>query len=449
MRKYQQRQILDIITSLHIIHTKIQLKLEMKEDSIVLNLLRECQKSAIQIGDFVDKMGGPGTKATIFFNEYCEAAYEISQEIKIGISPETLYDVLENRLNLAEAEIKNGIKIEWEVVFFPYKACMWDSLESVYFAAAEDPECRAYVVPIPYFDKNADGTFGKLHYEGNEYPSDIPVTCWEKYDIEERRPDVVFVHNPYDNCNRVTSVHPAFYCRELRKHTDMLVYIPYFILTEKSPPDLEWRHCVEDFCLLPGTIYANKVILQSDHIRQIYIDICKREYENLGILSSQRELENRFCALGSPKFDKLNILQNKKDDILKKQFSTASGIGGNTKKIILYNTGVAAFLKYRDKMLDKIEATFRIVKERKDEVLLLWRPHPLYRSTIQAEAPELLQRYNEIVEKFRCEDYGIYDDTADMYQAIALSDAYYGDGSSLVPIYLRTGKPVMIQSVYG
>lgn len=43
---------------------------------------------------------------------------------------------------------------------------MWDSLESVWKKAAADERCEAYVVPIPYFDKNPDGSLGQMHYDG-------------------------------------------------------------------------------------------------------------------------------------------------------------------------------------------------------------------------------------------------------------------------------------------
>ena len=39
----------------------------------------------------------------------------------------------------------------------------------------------------------------------------------------------------------------------------------------------------------------------------------------------------------------------------------------------------------------------------------------------------------------------IYDDSSDLNRAITLSDAYYGDLSSVVHLYLKTGKPIMIQ----
>ena len=38
----------------------------------------------------------------------------------------------------------------YKVVFMPYKASMWDSLESVWMAADKDERCEALVVPITY-----------------------------------------------------------------------------------------------------------------------------------------------------------------------------------------------------------------------------------------------------------------------------------------------------------
>ena len=43
--------------------------------------------------------------------------------------------------------------------------------------------------------------------------------------------------------------------------------------------------------------------------------------------------------------------------------------------------------------------------------------------------------------------FGIYDDSPDMDRAVIVSDAYYGDWSSIVHLYQKTGKPVMIQDV--
>ena len=48
--------------------------------------------------------------------------------------------------------------------------------------------------------------------------------------------------------------------------------------------------------------------------------------------------------------------------------------------------------------------------------------------------------------EYKAAEWGIYDDSVDMDRAVALSDAYYGDMSSIVWLYQKTGKPNMIQN---
>jgi len=58
--------------------------------------------------------------------------------------------------------------------------------------------------------------------------------------------------------------------------------------------------------------------------------------------------------------------------------------------------------------------------------------------------PQLLDEYRQITAAYQREGFGIYDDTPDLHRAIALSDAYYGDPSSVLALYYATGKPVML-----
>ena len=98
-------------------------------------------------------------------------------------------------------------------------------------------------------------------------------------------------------------------------------------------------------------------------------------------------------------------------------------------------------------MLNKIKDSLEIFYENREKIALLWRPHPLIRATIQSMRPELLEEYDAIVANYKKEGWGIYDDTADLNRAIVISDAYYGDWSSLVELYRHTEKPIMIQNV--
>ena len=98
----------------------------------------------------------------------------------------------------------DSLKIRIEAVFLPYKAAMWDSLESVWKEAEADPDCDAYVVPIPYYDKKPDGSFGEKHDESGLYPEYVPIVKYDAYDFAFHKPDIIFIHNPYDGGNYVT-----------------------------------------------------------------------------------------------------------------------------------------------------------------------------------------------------------------------------------------------------
>ena len=295
------------------------------------------------------------------------------------------------------------------------------------------------MVPIPYFDKNPDGSLGQMHYDGNQYPDDVPVTSWQEYDMAARRPDVVFIHNPYDEWNYVTSVHPDFYAKKLREYTDMLVYIPYFI-------------CIgdvvrEEFCISPGPIYADRVILQSDEVRKKYIEYYHRWEDSQGCKDVFGKAEEKFLALGSPKLDKVKSAK-REDYVLPEEWrKLIERKDGSRRKVVLYNTTIGAMLQDTGKMLAKIRDVIEVFRGHREEVVLLWRPHPLLRETLQSMRSQVVDVYDEIVERYREEAWGIYDNTADMYRAITVSDAYYGDNSSVVELYKQTGKPIMIQNV--
>lgn len=446
MRRHEKQELIQIIKQLEKANTAIQKYIGSAASQKLVEALAECQQSAIAVGTKIEEKEGEGTTAVKYLEEYCENIFQLST-VCDNIQESKKYL---KRNNVLLSKIANSIEYDlpdskMEVVFLPYKASMWDSLESVWMAARDDENCDAYVIPIPYFDKNPDGSFAEMHYEGDEYPDYVPITRYDEYDFEGRHPDIIYIHNPYDEWNHVTSVHPFFYSKNLKQYTDKLVYIPYFVLGEVNPENEEAIKKMEHFCTVPAVLYADKVVVQSEDMRKVYIKVIT---DWLG-KEKARELniEEKILGLGSPKFDKVSSIRKEDMEIPEEWQKIIQKPDGSSKKIILYNTGVDALLKHSDKMLAKIKDALRIFKENQEEVALLWRPHPLIRATIESMRPELWQEYSAIVEQYREEGWGIYDDTADMDRAIAISDAYYGDGSSLVQLYQKTGKPVMIQNV--
>lgn len=448
MRKFQKQQIKDIFKEIHIVHQRCRDRLAQKEYQTVRNLLADCQETVIQIGEFIENLEGTGTEAVSCLERYCEELYQISTQLE-EISAQKVYKSLEGILIKAENAVDH-ISIRKEIVFLPYKASMWDSLESVYLAAREDEMCDAYVVPIPYYDKNADGSFGEMHYEGGDYPDNIEITHYGAYDLEQRHPDVIYIHNPYDNCNIVTSVPERYFSSNLRNCTDCLVYIPYFVLNEIEPDDQEAVDHMKHFCFLPGIIWADKVIVQSEKMRQIYINEFIKAAKDNGLpeeYTDRKKLEDKILGLGSPKLDKVCNTRREDLEVPGEWLKIIEKPDGTWKKIIFYNTSINALLNDDEKMIEKMKSVFSIFKEQQDAVALLWRPHPLIPSTIKTMRPQLWAEYERIVSTYREEGWGIYDDSADMDRAVVLSDAYYGDASSIVQVYQETGKPVMIQNV--
>ncbi len=448
-RRYKKKELLETVSMLEKANDAVVKSVKGNPDS-VSDALAACQESAILLGTHIESMGEKYGNLVKLLEDYCENIFVMSE----AVPDETQCRKIAKRIQKQLSRLRHGIIYDLpddkkEIVFLPYKASMWDSLESVWKAAEAAHDCDACVIPIPYFDKNPDGSFKEEHYEGNLYPKDVPVTRYDEYDLETRHPDVIYIHNPYDECNHVTSVHPYFYSKNLRNFTEKLVYIPYFILGEVNPEDQAAIDGMKHFCFLPGTIYADQVIVQSENMRQIYINEYIKAAKEMGLGGEhidRRFLEKKFLGTGSPKLDK--VLSTKKEDleIPKEWLRVISKPDGSRKKIVFYNTSVSALLRYNEKMIRKMESVFAVFWENRDEAALLWRPHPLIQATIESMRPQLWEAYREIRDRYIEEGWGIYDDSADLDRAVVLSDAYYGDPSSVVELCRKKGMPVMLQN---
>lgn len=418
------------------------------EPEKLTEVLIQCQEAALQIGTHIETFGEKYQPIVKILEDYCENVYQMS----IIISDRDGCRKLSKKIRKQLTELQNRIQYELpeekkEVVFLPYKASMWDSLESVWKAADEDENTDVYVIPIPYYDKKPDGSFKEEHYEGELYPEYVPITKYDEYDFENRRPDMIYIHNPYDNNNHITSVHPFFYSGNLKKYTDKLIYIPYFVLQEVNPDDKAAVKDIENFCITPAVFNANKVIVQSENMREIYINVLTDFMKEKSKGDTRKYWEKKILGLGSPKTDKILCARKEHTEVPEEWRKVIEKADGSRKKVIFYNTGVTALLQHGEKLLDKIEDTFKEFREKKEETALLWRPHPLFRATLASMRPGLEERYERIAEEYCREGWGIYDDTSDLDRAVAISDVYYGDASSVVQLFNKANKRALIQNV--
>ncbi|GHV16551.1 hypothetical protein AGMMS49938_16650 [Fibrobacterales bacterium] len=298
----------------------------------------------------------------------------------------------------------------------PYKASMWDSLESVWRAAANNPECEAVVIPIPFYTIFNGGEKTVLNYEANLFPSYVPITDYRRYNLANHKIDAIFVHNVYDEYNTLTQVLPEYWTKNLKKYTKNLVYIPYYGGFFTS----------EHFTQLPGLSNVDAIIVANEK--------AKEQFE-------KNNPAKKILALGSPKVDAV-VNMDKFPPIIPQEWMQKC----KDKKVVFYNTSVGTLMTGGAEGLEQLQETLQYLSDKPD-VEVIWRPHPLSEESIAFANKSLLATYEKIVADFKQNNMGIYDDTPDFHAAFALSDLYYGHGSSLANLYAFTGKPIMYQGV--
>lgn len=418
MRKYIQKNLLNSIDTMKNANSTLINLIENLHAEQMLELLTDIQELAIQMGNEIEKSQGQDTKVVHLLEQYCELIYNCYQadnnNIQIIIIAQ-MNDMVE-KINTKILEIP----VKYEIVFMPYNASMWDCLESVWMAAEADENCDCYVVPIPYYDRDEDGTLGGMRYEGSQFPANVPITDYNKYDFSDRHPEVIYIHNPFDNFNKVTTIHPDYYSSKIREFTEMLVYIPYYITG---------YHLPDAHKLLPAYIYADKTILQNDSMIADIDEMVPKE---------------KLLALGSPKSDKVLRLCDNPPEIPEEWKQIIVRKDNTKNKVIMYNISITGLLNLKLNLLMKMEYVFNVIKK-SEGVVLLWRPHPLLESTLKSMEPELVHEYNRLKDMFISEKIGIYDGTPDPDLSVALSDAYIGESSSsLVYMFGLAGKPIII-----
>lgn len=378
-----------------------------------LKLLEQYQNIVVNIGTSIEHLLPEVDRQVVIalLEQYCEGIYQLAALISDEAEYREVVSVLKELMQLITAHL-NALPVKKEFLFLPYKFSMWDALESIYTAASEDENCDAVVMPIPYIEYNKDKTSGRWVYEGDEY-KEIPIASYKEYNLEEHKPDVIFIHNPFDQYNTVTSVAKEYYTPELKKHCQKLVYVPYFFA---------------------GAVLPDMHLSLPTYTNMDYIVVPSKEAAEV---MSKYVTAEKLLPLGSPKIDRMILMNQKRE--MPSEWKKRIG----NKKAIMLNVGISGLLQNRFRTILKMRYIFDYFKQR-DDIVLWWRPHPLIKSTMQSMCPELLGAYMEMEKAYVLENIGIYDTTADSNIAVAACDAFLGDYSSMANLFGMLGKPVFL-----
>ena len=316
----------------------------------------------------------------------------------------------------------------YKVVFMPYKASMWDSLESVWMAADKDERCEALVVPITYYELDNNQNPIKKVNERDLFPEYVNTVNDEEYDLENDIPDIIYIHNPYDNNNLITRVDSRYYSWNLKKYCEKLVYVPYY----------KWVDGVSSTSFKSAMYYADYTVQSSDDAVRRCIEASPEYAKKLGLetIEIRNIMENKLINLGSPEVDKVVSLNNVK---LPYEWN---GKVARSRVNVLYNTTLDEIFESRT--FDKVKETLAFFKENSEKAFVIWRPHPLMRQSLVSMLPYLVDEYDEIMSEFINSSYGVLDTNESMHYSMFWSDMCYGyKTSSLTELYKYTGKIVL------
>jgi len=296
---------------------------------------------------------------------------------------------------------------DFKIAFLPYKRSMWNSMESVY------EECKtsgidAHCMPIPYI-RMKEGHQGDYLDTDKFLFGDIaePVEC-----LDDLNPDFIAIHYQYEDKNRVTNMLPKYFTKALKdRYNCKIVYLPYGIGSGKG-----------GFAIQPGCRYVDYAFLEDQNNADRFI---------AAWLTQGVNFSGRVFAFGSPKFDAAHktiekIVPDEWADIIK------------DKSVTLIVNSLGAYLS------NPYQRIILYTQAAKNEInignAVIFRPHPLLRTTIKSMRPETGWRYEQMCREFK--ELGvIVDESEYLERAMSAADILVSDPSSVLAMWRDTGKP--------
>ena len=268
------------------------------------------------------------------------------------------------------------------------------------------------------------------------------VADYRGFDLWAHHPDVIYMQHPYDEFHTAYSVHPMFYTDRLREATDCLVYIQPFAADEFTAEDTRAVENIKYCCISPGVVRADRVIVQSEGMRGIWIDLLTEAAgEETRIL-----WEKKIMGLGSPSADKTVECSGKAAELPEAWKPFLVKKDQTIKRVVLFYTGVSSLLGNAEKTLEKIKRALGIFREMREEIALVWFPEA-WEAAETGEGQKTAEAYRDLVFWYQESGFGILACPSELPQAAQVCDAYYGDGGYAAQLCIRRHIPVMLWNV--
>ena len=409
----------------------------------IITYLSELQNNIVSFGTLTESIKGEDCNTVKLLEQYLEVIYKVAkyvQKFDEGISYE---ESAENKYAECDEEVKDKFAsiseaIDSEIVnrrsvlFLPVKAKHFSSMRMAYEMETATPDTDVYVMPLPYYYKEYDGSFkDEMHIDTEEFiKANIPVTDYSRFDLSLLCPEKIYINSAYDEYNMAVSVDTRFYARNVKKYTEKLIYIPYFKLMEFDRANYPCWYNMQYYCTVPGVVMADKVYVQSENTRKVYID---KLNEWVG--------DEKYTEIWEQKIDVYDeSCEEHSEDELR---------DAGSEKTIVWFVSAGSLAEFGDKYIEKAYRNLDVFALSKDKLKVLLNSEPFLDEMIKNYSDELYKKWTGFIDEFNRSGIGevvsqVEEKSVDV---LLKATAYYGDPSYICKDFILMKKPVMLQNV--
>ena len=409
----------------------------------IITYLSELQNNIVSFGTLTESIKGEDCNTVKLLEQYLEVIYKVAkyvQKFDEGInyeeSAENKYAECDEGVKDTFASISEAIDSEIvnrrSVLFLPVKAKHFSSMRIAYEMEAATPDTDVYVMPLPYYYKEYDGSFkDEMHIDTEEFiKANIPVTDYSRFDLSLLCPEKIYINSAYDEYNMAVSVDTRFYARNVKKYTEKLIYIPYFKLMEFDRANYPCWYNMQYYCTVPGVVMADKVYVQSENTRKMYID---KLNEWVG--------DEKYTEIWEQKID---VYEESCEEHSEDELRDAG-----SKKTIVWFVSAGSLAEFGDRYIEKAYRNLDVFALSKDKLKVLLISEPFLDEMIKTYSDELYKKWTGFIDEFNRSGIGevVSQVEEKSVEALLKANAYYGDPSYICKDFILMKKPVMLQNV--
>ena len=409
----------------------------------IITYLSELQNNIVSFGTLTESIKGEDCKTVKLLEQYLEVIYKVAkyvQKFDEGISyeasAESKYAECDEGVKDTFASISEAIDSEIvnrrSVLFLPVKAKHFSSMRMAYEMETATPDTDVYVMPLPYYYKEYDGSFkDEMHIDTEEFiKANIPVTDYSRFDLSLLCPEKIYINSAYDEYNMAVSVDTRFYARNVKKYTEKLIYIPYFKLMEFDRANYPCWYNMQYYCTVPGVVMADKVYVQSENTRKMYI---AKLNEWAG--------DKQYTEIWEQKID---VYEESCEEHSEDELRDAG-----SKKTIVWFVSAGSLAEFGDRYIEKAYRNLDVFALSKDKLKVLLISEPFLDEMIKTYSDELYKKWTGFIDEFNRSGIGevVSQVEEKSVEALLKANAYYGDPSYICKDFILMKKPVMLQNV--